>query len=149
MPQRSDGSIDAYPGFMNDLNALNRKRSEDFWGTIFNAHVFKPVLQDRKPSITGDMYLQNKPHHGLNNKPYFEDLLPLASAVIDPKNEGIDPLTGSKTIGHPKNVEYVPYQLCPKCDGKGKVYLAPTGTGPDVSCPVCNGRMVIPMHKLY
>lgn len=38
----------------------------------------------------------------------------------------------------------VPYQLCPKCSGYGRVNG--NGTAAFVSCPVCQGAMVIPMH---
>lgn len=46
--------------------------------------------------------------------------------------------------------EYVPYQLCPKCQGTGSVLpdnLHSTSIA-KVTCNVCFGKMIIPMHKL-
>lgn len=41
-------------------------------------------------------------------------------------------------------IQCVPYQLCPKCGGRGIVY---DGETPLIrECDVCLGRMVIPMH---
>ena len=46
----------------------------------------------------------------------------------------------------------VPYQLCPKCGGDGKVlvqnwYGSPTSTSSGVeTCNLCGGAMIIPMH---
>jgi DnaJ-class molecular chaperone len=44
---------------------------------------------------------------------------------------------------------YVPFQLCPKCNGQGTVfkpswYNTTTSTGP-YPCDVCNGAKIIPM----
>ena len=46
----------------------------------------------------------------------------------------------------------VPYQLCPKCGGDGKVlvqnwYGSPTSISSGVeTCNLCGGAMIIPMH---
>jgi hypothetical protein len=55
------------------------------------------------------------------------------------------------------NIEYIPYQKCPKCDGQGTVSKPPYIAG-DVyewsctsiihQCDVCNGLKIIPMLKV-
>ena len=46
----------------------------------------------------------------------------------------------------------VPYQLCPKCNGDGKILIQDrNGSNTDTSnglqtCNLCKGAMVIPMH---
>jgi hypothetical protein len=44
------------------------------------------------------------------------------------------------------HVLYVPYQLCPKCNGWGKVVGIVHGANPNeyVDCDVCKGEMIIP-----
>jgi len=48
----------------------------------------------------------------------------------------------------------VPYQLCPKCNGDGKVmvqnwYGSPTSISSGVeTCNLCGGAMIIPMHLI-
>ena len=53
-------------------------------------------------------------------------------------------------------IEYVPLQKCPKCDGQGTVSKPPHLAG-DIEtwsscsfgahkCNLCEGKMVIPMH---
>lgn len=48
-------------------------------------------------------------------------------------------------------IKYVPYQLCPKCNGDGivlvnKWYGSPTSISSGVhTCDVCNGNKIIPM----
>ena len=42
----------------------------------------------------------------------------------------------------------VPYQLCPKCKGRGKIYKTPTKKVVKiVPCDVCNGDKIILMSK--
>lgn len=47
-------------------------------------------------------------------------------------------------------VGHVPYQLCPKCAGRGNVptYYGSTSAPMAMTCPVCAGEMIIPMHAL-
>jgi hypothetical protein len=57
------------------------------------------------------------------------------------------------------NIIYVPQQACPRCNGEGKLwdmsgglsYIHGTGgvsTMNVSTCPVCNGKGIIPMHKI-
>ncbi len=67
---------------------------------------------------------------------------------------------GDWTMGQiPSNTpKYVPYQICPKCNGQGMVSKPPYIAG-DVyewssssvapfTCNVCNGAKIIPMHHI-
>lgn len=54
-------------------------------------------------------------------------------------------------------VDFVPYQLCPKCNGQGTVQKPPhiggdvfewTSTELLYQCDVCFGAKIIPMHIL-
>lgn len=51
-------------------------------------------------------------------------------------------------------VTTVPYQLCPKCQGTGEVYVqnwygSPTSIFSGVqTCNICGGRGIIPMHVI-
>lgn len=49
-------------------------------------------------------------------------------------------------------VDYVPYQLCPKCLGAGFVTTYNFGLSTNSSwtngCDVCGGAKIIPMHAL-
>ena len=56
-----------------------------------------------------------------------------------------------------QNIEYVPLQKCPKCDGQGTVSKPPhipgdvyqwTSGVPEYKCDVCNGDKIIPMVKI-
>lgn len=49
--------------------------------------------------------------------------------------------------------KYVPYQICPKCQGDGTVFIhachgseTSFSSGPH-TCDLCKGEKVIPMHK--
>ena len=55
-----------------------------------------------------------------------------------------------------ETVNYVPYQLCPKCQGQGIVSKPPyiagdidqwTDSSSSHSCDVCNGAKIIPMFQ--
>ena len=56
-----------------------------------------------------------------------------------------------------KTIQYIPYQLCPKCNGNGKIlinnwYGSPTSISSGFeTCNLCHGAMVIPMYidELY
>ena len=52
------------------------------------------------------------------------------------------------------DVQYVPYQKCPKCNGQGSVSIPPhvagdvgqwTSSATQYVCDVCNGAKIIPM----
>lgn len=43
--------------------------------------------------------------------------------------------------------EYVPYQLCPKCNGE-KVIPSISPTNPTKQCDICGGLGIIPMAKI-
>lgn len=51
-------------------------------------------------------------------------------------------------------INYVPYQLCPKCQGDGQVMVqqwnqSPTSiTNGPTTCDVCNGAKIIAMHPI-
>lgn len=56
-----------------------------------------------------------------------------------------------------RNEKYVPYQLCPKCNGQGVVSKPPyvagdvhewASTSSAFPCDVCNGNKIIPMYSL-
>jgi len=55
-----------------------------------------------------------------------------------------DVLPGYKII---KDIKVVPYQLCPRCDGSGKITNINTTTLFS-TCDVCNGAKVIPQAIL-
>lgn len=40
--------------------------------------------------------------------------------------------------------DYVPFQLCPKCSGEGDIAI----TTARVTCDVCGGKKIIPMHPI-
>jgi len=44
--------------------------------------------------------------------------------------------------------EYIPYQLCPKCNGEGQCDNIGTSSSMYRVCPVCNGSKIIPMCKI-
>lgn len=46
-----------------------------------------------------------------------------------------------------EQVQFVPYQKCPICDGSGKIEEF-DGLHPprDITCPTCQGVRIIPMH---
>jgi hypothetical protein len=45
--------------------------------------------------------------------------------------------------------DYVPYQVCPICNGTGKILSHYERTTIDFeTCDVCNGAKIIPMHKI-
>lgn len=44
-----------------------------------------------------------------------------------------------------KMSNFIPYQLCPKCNGDGKIPNI-MGTSAFITCNLCNGAMVIPMY---
>lgn len=43
--------------------------------------------------------------------------------------------------------EFVPYQCCPVCDGKGQVVADGFTSAVYQPCVVCKGAMIIPMHE--
>ena len=43
--------------------------------------------------------------------------------------------------------EFVPYQCCPVCDGKGQVVAEGFTSAIYQQCVVCKGTMIIPMHE--
>lgn len=47
-----------------------------------------------------------------------------------------------------KTEKCVPYQLCPKCNGKGWVYPHSALTCSTEPCDVCKGAKIIPMYVL-
>ena len=48
----------------------------------------------------------------------------------------------------PAPVQYVPYQVCPICNGTGRLLNIGTSSAIDRSCDHCNGAKVIPMHVI-
>lgn len=42
----------------------------------------------------------------------------------------------------------VPYQACPVCNGTGKTLADGFTSGVHITCTVCNGAKVIPMHVI-
>jgi len=62
--------------------------------------------------------------------------------------EKLEPLKQIKNIASEAN--YIPYQLCPKCNGEG-IIIAITGQIALYTqniCDVCAGAKIIPMHAL-
>lgn len=66
---------------------------------------------------------------------------------------------GDWTMGQiPSNTpKYVPYQICPKCNGQGMVSKPPyiagdvyewSSSDASFACNVCNGAKIIPMHHI-
>jgi DnaJ-class molecular chaperone len=62
-----------------------------------------------------------------------------------------------KTKKQNKVPDYIPYQLCPKCNGQGTVSKPPyipgdvtnwSSTSATFQCDVCNGQKIILMAKL-
>lgn len=56
-----------------------------------------------------------------------------------------------------KNSKYIPYQLCPKCEGQGIVSRPPwiagdvyewSSSATSFTCDVCNGAKIIPMCEV-
>ena len=48
-----------------------------------------------------------------------------------------------------KKLESIPYQLCPKCLGTGKIKHIEGNTSINfITCDVCNGEKVIPQHLI-
>lgn len=54
------------------------------------------------------------------------------------------------------DVQYYPFQICPKCNGQGIVSKPPyiagdinkwSSSAASFTCNLCNGAMVIPMYK--
>ncbi len=45
-----------------------------------------------------------------------------------------------------KTIQTLPYQRCPVCDNNGNV--AGSGCNLFSKCPVCLGKMIIPMHVI-
>ena len=47
-----------------------------------------------------------------------------------------------------KVLDVIPWQICPKCNGSGYVPCASGGSAwyISVSCDVCGGKKIIPMH---
>lgn len=41
---------------------------------------------------------------------------------------------------------YIPYQLCPKCNGTGMAQNSAI-SALHIGCDVCNGKKIIPMHE--
>ena len=47
-----------------------------------------------------------------------------------------------------KKKKYVPWQLCPKCNGEGFLFNSSTVSSLTRTCDVCNGAKIIPMYIL-
>ena len=50
-----------------------------------------------------------------------------------------------------KKTKYIPYQLCPKCNGDGNLWRfnSPSVTdGSNMVCDVCNETKIIPMYEI-
>jgi len=45
-----------------------------------------------------------------------------------------------------KIVDAIPYQVCPLCNGNGKVLADGFTSNVYATCPVCNDQRIIPMH---
>lgn len=62
--------------------------------------------------------------------------------------EKLEPLKQIKNIASEAN--YIPYQLCPKCNGEG-IIITITGQITLYTqniCDVCAGAKIIPMYKI-
>lgn len=63
--------------------------------------------------------------------------------------EAFEKELGEVIQNSPVSMRSVPYQLCPRCNGEGKVFnLFQTTSGPERACDVCNGAKVIPQHLI-
>lgn len=51
-----------------------------------------------------------------------------------------------KELRKKQPVDHVPFQLCPKCNGNGNVEMH--GYSARVTCDVCCGMKIIPMHPI-
>lgn len=52
-----------------------------------------------------------------------------------------------------KKLKWIPYQLCPKCNGEGNMFVSNIHPSTLLSagwqnCDVCYGQKIIPMHEI-
>lgn len=54
-----------------------------------------------------------------------------------------------RVVREKPSTDYVPFQLCPKCNGEGDIEMSGYSTIiARVTCDVCSGRKIIPMHPI-
>ena len=93
---------------------------------------------------------------------YVEFTIPVGKLKSIIEMNGIDGMASFKLPipdmpQKPNAAQYVPYQLCPKCNGQGIVSKPPyvagdvnqwSATSSSFGCDVCGGAKIIPMHKI-
>lgn len=97
--------------------------------------------------------------HGIGSGSYYgKIMLAMAEAytlgIADTLSPEITSTGGDWQIAEPIKQSYIPYQLCPKCNGQGIVSKPPyiagdvhhwSGSVSSFTCELCNGSKIIPM----
>ena len=63
-------------------------------------------------------------------------------------NVDIDNVIRKTSLPEYPQLHYIPYQLCPKCLGEGYCFSHNITTSIARSCPVCEGKRIIPMYQI-